>query len=303
MLSAILRGKSRRIPDSVTPGASLKSVFKSSEDLLTATVFERLSYLPGEILWQILCETFKPPLLQSRKVATLEELEFWPYWNKANETLKKDVEPDVVMRFSIGDPAKCVTLIIECKLGGAQHPNQWAEQWIAHAEEFRGDEAPDECFFLALGGLRNRAAETVAIFCDEITRLHGQIGIQASAADWLDLLGALRNVNEQSSSLRRIIADIQEGLALCDIRRTEALSDLVSYAARYRGTFATSEETLRLDRGEVGVRAEQKDLALLAESNGNVLQRDLIDDWCHVAAKFRPINTKPNTFTELEPLA
>ena len=302
MLSAILHGKSRRIPDTVTPGASLKSIFKRSEDLLTATVFERLSYLPGETLWQILCETFKPSLLQIRKVAVLEKIEFWPYWNKANERLKKDVEPDVVMSFSIGDPAKNVTLIIECKVSGVQCANQWAEQWIAHSEEFRGDEAPDECFFLALGGIPNGAAKSVSKFCDEITQQHRGLEIRASAADWPDLLRALGNVNEHSLAVRRIIADIQYGLALWDYRRTEPLSYLVSYAACYRGRFENSEEKLRLKLRDGG-KAKHKNVDLPAVSNGFALQRDSIDDWCKLSANDRPINTTPGAFTELEPLA
>lgn len=100
MLSAILNGKGRRLPTSLPVGASLRTAFVKSEDILTSTVFERLAYLDGPTLWAVLAATFRPRILPDRKVAELERIEFWPRWGQANGTLERSVEPDFVLRFS-----------------------------------------------------------------------------------------------------------------------------------------------------------------------------------------------------------
>lgn len=86
MLSAILHGKKKgtglagiRLKIGETPGA---------EDVLTATIFERISYLPEEVFKQ-----FINNLLGYDAFGYLYDLEFWPSW----EINDSRVEPDVVL--------------------------------------------------------------------------------------------------------------------------------------------------------------------------------------------------------------
>jgi hypothetical protein len=121
MLSANLNGKGRRLPDGLPPGASLRMAFKRSEDILTATVFERLAYLDGDVLWQVLESTFRPKVLATPRLVTLDDVEFWPTWGQARDAIGKAVEPDVVLKLTVGNPPVKVVLIVECKLDDLQY--------------------------------------------------------------------------------------------------------------------------------------------------------------------------------------
>ncbi|KQP60546.1 hypothetical protein [Methylobacterium sp. Leaf112] len=186
--------------------------FVRSEDILTATVFERLAYLDGPVLWALLVATFKPRILPERKVAELTGIEFWPTWWPAGEAAGGSVEPDVVMRFSIGDPPVDVVLVVECKLGGLQYPDQWAREWIAAQGEGAADEAV-ETYLIALGGLPASAETVVEAFTGT---LHETVGIEvkAAAADWRDLLRALDELDVARQPDRRIVSDVKAALAL-----------------------------------------------------------------------------------------
>jgi hypothetical protein len=55
MLHAVNSGKASRIRiEGLEQGISWRKVFKENEDPLTAVVFARLSYIPGEMAWRIL---------------------------------------------------------------------------------------------------------------------------------------------------------------------------------------------------------------------------------------------------------
>ena len=98
MLKAITSGKSGRIPDGVKPGDPWATAIKQREDLLTSSVFEKLSYLQPVTFWSILRDTFGS-ILQDYKVVELENFDFWPRWNdpKTGGT----VEPDMFAEFSV----------------------------------------------------------------------------------------------------------------------------------------------------------------------------------------------------------
>lgn len=212
MLSAILNGKGRRLPASLPAGASLRMAFVRSEDILTATVFERLAYLDGLTLWKLFAATFKPRVLPERKVAELTGIEFWPTWWPAGEGAGGSVEPDVVMRFSVGDPPVGVVLVVECKLGGLQYPEQWAREWIAAQSEVAAEEAV-ETYLLALGGLPASAEAVVEAFTGKLHETGG-IEVKAAAADWRDLLRALDGLDVVRQPDRRIVFDVKAALAL-----------------------------------------------------------------------------------------
>lgn len=242
MLSAILNGKGRRLPTSLPAGASLRMAFVRSEDILTATVFERLAYLDGSVLWALLVATFRPHVLPERKVAELASIEFWPTWSLAGDEAGGSVEPDVVMRFSVGDPSVEVVLVVECKLGGLQYPAQWGREWIAARNEGAADEAV-ETYLLALGGLPTSAAAVVEAFTDKLRETTG-IEVKAAAADWRDLLRALDGLDLSRQSDRRIVSDLKGALALHGYAEHVPMAELVAMVLAL-GIRTGSAEALR----------------------------------------------------------
>jgi hypothetical protein len=232
MLNAITHGKGRHFQSDISAGDSLRKAFLRSEDMLTATIFERLAYLSGPVVWQILGLTFRPRFLPSLQIVQLEEIEFWPTWSEARGRLGKSVIPDVVLRLSAGDPPRSLVLIVECKLDGSQDPNQWAEEWIAHADEYPSSQRPDEVWLLALGGRPPLFEGAVARFVAEIHRNRG-VEIQAAAGDWTDLLRALDNLDLSAITDRRIVLDIRQALDLFGYRTFSPMSELGRLAADY----------------------------------------------------------------------
>ena len=245
MLSAILNGKGRRLPDGLPPGASLRMAFKRSEDILTATVFERLAYLDGHTLWQILEATFRPKVLPTRKLVALDDVEFWPTWGQARDTIGKAVEPDVVLRLTVGDPPVKVVLIVECKLDGLQYPRQWAHEWIACQAQAQDDERADETYLLALGGVTRRTAAMVAEFTTVIGRDHA-IEIKAAGAGWQQLRDALENLSVESAASRRVIKDVKAALDLHGFRSFRPMGDLVQVSGSL-GPVTQERSSLRFE--------------------------------------------------------
>lgn len=238
MLTAMLHGKSRRLPDGVVGGQSLPSVFAKSEDLLTATVFERLVYLSGQRLWSVLRHTFSD--LPAHELVELERVEFWPNWGAAFEELKKTVEPDVVLHFTVGQTgARCV-LVVESKLGAAQYAEQWAQEWIALKAELAserggiGDE-PIDAWLLALGGIDTKSPWPTFLRDQAVER--GAADIRACAAGWPDLLRALVTQSDAGNEAR-IIKDCIEALQLFGFRDFNSVKELPSIVGSSRFTEA-----------------------------------------------------------------
>lgn len=233
MLHAILKGKAGTLSATVSPGDAWRQVYRSSEDLLTATTFERLAYLDGPTLWAIIVSTFRSGALPARRVAELLEIEFWPIWQEAAAVLGQAVEPDVLLTLSIGDPAQRIALIVECKAGGGrQYSDQWAREWLAFQAETAVTEQPDEVWLLALGGLPESAGRTVAKFSDDI-RTRWNTEIRALAAEWSDLARALDEVNAPSRVAARIIQDLRLALELHGYRNVRPMNGLADDAGQY----------------------------------------------------------------------
>lgn len=227
MFRAIVSGKAGRLPAALTPGSPWAVVFKQSEDLLTATVFERLSYLDGSLLWAILRGTFGPAL-PPYKIAELINIEFWPRWD---DTVRHGtVEPDILLQFDVGDPARRVDLIIEAKLGGVQYAEQWHRQWSSYQAYMRKEESDAPAalvLLLAIGGLIGGSASTVERLTQEVRARSGDATeLVASAAEWSRLASVLNDLPVENPSAGRVIEDITEALALFGYRHLRALDSL-----------------------------------------------------------------------------
>lgn len=141
MLQSILHGKSRNAdgPDGVPQ--SVGALFRKLEDARTSTIFERLAYLPPTVGWNLLRLSCNNAIPEFRLVE-LADVKFWPNWQIVRSG-RQMVEPDVYMRWVVGDPSIIIDLIIEAKLPGAisQSPQQWLDQLEGYRDFFC---APDD---------------------------------------------------------------------------------------------------------------------------------------------------------------
>lgn len=138
MLNAVLAGKKR--------GTGLHSLHvalesaEGAEDVLTASVFERLSYLPEHLLTRVLSE------LLGEAFGPLQRIDYWPSWYLADGTR---VEPDVLLQGS-----DC-TLLVEAKRHDHMHQQlatQLANELLAGWQQ---NVLSDPCILLTLGGLND----------------------------------------------------------------------------------------------------------------------------------------------------
>ena len=199
MLNAFLRNKAGTTQNDIRAGTSWGAALKLSEDLLTATVFERLSYLPGADLWSILHRAF--PDLPSYRVAELKEIIFWPRWEDV-ERGDGQVEPDVIMHFDLGDPQRQVTLVIEAKTGRVQCADQLKRQWTSAQE----NEDISHPILVLVGGLDR----------DALPRLRKNMDLQPkdmAGANWSALAKALKLAPRTTNETARILDDSLAALA------------------------------------------------------------------------------------------
>lgn len=129
------------------------------EDPLTATIFERLAYLPPRLTWNILCQGAKPladgPALPSDAPSGAPTWSFWPSLRPGAEGGNAQrVEPDVLV--SWGD----TVLVIEAKHYGAQ----WAGQWLEQIRAIQAIPAhtAKRVWFIAVGGIVPHEQDTNA---------------------------------------------------------------------------------------------------------------------------------------------
>lgn len=152
MLAAVLNGKRRG--SGVAGKQLILGSTQGAEDVLTATIFERLAYLPESVL-----ATFFSYLLQvDEPIGTLGFIEFWPSWSLDG----KRIEPDVVLYGSER------TLLIEAKRyddSNQQYAVQLANELKAGWECGRLGNAP---LLLTIGGLQDYSQETAAVLRAQI---------------------------------------------------------------------------------------------------------------------------------------
>lgn len=194
MLSAILHSKKY---GSGLAGVCIEEAI-GAEDLLTATVFERIAYLPENVFAQ-----FINNLLGDVSFGSLKECYFWTRFD--------NVEPDVILRDHKGQ-----TLIIEAKrydIYQQQNVEQLTNEILAIAnDENYLSESP--IFLLALGGMDNYEAKNEQKWQQDIQdRLidlgQENIDFQFFCCSWQDLYQALQKaIPQENKALQRILNDI-----------------------------------------------------------------------------------------------
>lgn len=129
------------------------------EDPLTASVFERLAYLPSSLTWDILrgaSKSFADELtLPANAPSGAPTWSFWPSLRPGVDGANKNrVEPDVLVSWPDA------LLVIEAKHWGEQSEHQWVEQLRAvHAMP---EHAGKRVWLIAVGGIAPHELEVRA---------------------------------------------------------------------------------------------------------------------------------------------
>lgn len=199
MLAAILNGKRRG--SGIEGKHSHLGDATGAEDILTATIFERLIYLPESVRDSFFAQLLGP----DRSIGTLEDFEFWPSWWLD----ERRVEPDVVLYGSER------ALLIEAK----RHDDLQQQYAVQLANELRagwaGKHLGEGSILLTIGGLQNYTQKS-------ISELESQIQKELSGAgsdyelvcySWYQLFQALEaaisnSSKDSSPGLQRLLDDI-----------------------------------------------------------------------------------------------
>ncbi|MHC2086170.1 hypothetical protein [Methylobacterium sp. CM6244] len=150
----------------------------------------------------------------------------------------RSVEPDVFMRFEIGEPPRRVDLIVECKRGGGHDRWQWGREWRAHAEIYPDEGCDTDVVLLAVGRWGKAPLLEVATILGSYPDPMPE-GFRAVAMDWRDLTDTLAQLTFDDRD-RRVVGDILDALALHGHLHVREMRTL----ARERATFERSQEAL-----------------------------------------------------------
>ena len=206
MLNAVFSGKKR--------GTGLQSqqvsleLAEGAEDVLTAGVFERLAYLPDELLTAVLSELLGEPF------GPLQAIEYWPSWCLQDGTR---VEPDVLLQ----DAQRYV--LIEAKRH--DHVRQQSARQLANEllAGWHGEYLGDSCILLTLGGLEDTSeAGRQQLLGEVLSRLPAGSATRFTLAcrSWQQLYQALESQIDPDSpaGLQRLFDDIAKCYAWHGLR-------------------------------------------------------------------------------------
>lgn len=211
MLHALLRNKTGRADLRATPFHA--AALHRYEDPLTAAVFERLAYLPAELMLDLLTTAAGPPMHGRpfpAEPGPLLTLRFWPALFLAGAR----IEPDVLIAF---DRA---VLVVEAKHREAHHASQWKREVRAAREaaaaavfDTPGSSSAPPVWLLAVGPSPSleAARETVADA--------GAAGVLHFT--WVALVRVLRDLRahpQLPAHEARLVDDVLLALSACGYR-------------------------------------------------------------------------------------
>jgi hypothetical protein len=277
MLNAILKGKKRGLEcDDIEIDEPLFNKFSGSEDLLTASVFERLLYLSDKTLSKIILgfsSTF-----QTKKncdnFIRIETYQFWPSWYLSDIYGGSRVEPDCFIRSDKYD------FIIEAKRwdnSSLQYYEQWAKELSSYREKYFSD-AKSVCL-LTIGGFNNSDLNDIQKLkdkcCESIMFKKYKIcseDFHLIALTWGGLwrqIDSLKNIQDHE---KRIIDDIKHALTIHNIR----VIDPVWLNSLYQ--ISKKNELLHFNESSLSIFH-------------NLYQKGkTISDWLNKCAQFRKIS-------------
>lgn len=208
MLHASLQGKV-----SINAGADENGHnARFNEDSLTSTVFGLMSYLPQPSAWTLLQKAV--PGWPSYRFGSLDIVEFWPAWPPKGNNVRM-TEPDAYLRFSMGDPAVIIDVIVETKRGPSAH--QSAYQWQCQIEAYREfvelgtEKDADHVYYLAVSGL----SKGRTILRDEFEQKRkSEETVELFMTDWTSFSNAARHMRDSAPpGPKRLLSMMLQGLA------------------------------------------------------------------------------------------
>lgn len=200
MLNAIICGKKY---GSGLAGIDLREEFSGSEDILTATIFERLFYLDDPRAIGILLSEQIWTLSSPYRPFVIQAILFWEKLSFAG----RGIEPDCVIIFDD------LILVVEAKrwdYRDQQEPSQLAKEYCAAIQAYPNKKIA----LLAIGGMVNDRIETKK-------RLEEQIRVEIiksnicdknlnfSSTSWANFFSVITKELSDTSAGRRILNDIQ----------------------------------------------------------------------------------------------
>lgn len=199
MLKALTHSKTGRADrDRLTERGAL---FKY-EDPLTATVFERLAYLPKRIAWDVLGRavgwTLDGKPWRKNPPAGQGSWSFWPSYAAPADNRSR-VEPDVVWSFPGG-----TAIVIEAK----HHDSQHASQWVGEIEAVKAADGVARVILLAVGDA------VPALDEQGRAQLRGCGATAVGHVAWPDLAVAADTYPALPPHVHRVMRDIVSALAL-----------------------------------------------------------------------------------------
>lgn len=212
MLKAIVNGKAGRIDAHKGESVSWSRLFKRHEDLLTATFFERFSYLSDAVQLSLLSHWFAEHsgTLQHQFLG-FKTIDYWVRFELGEQGNYKQVEPDLIMRFND------FNIMVEVKPpdGGDQSDEQWANEIASFIQDPNNDSKP--LYFLAIGGSNPKLAKAwssqlLQRFAPQLTAI-AALNWQPVAKQLLDLANGSVDIalNRQDT---QVLKDMLEGLNL-----------------------------------------------------------------------------------------
>lgn len=199
MLRAIIDGKAGRI-ESAGESVSWRHLFKSREDLLTAAIFSRWSYLSLNAKHSLLKEWVKDLELSN---ANYKDIEFWPKYDLVMEG-RNFVEPDVLIRYEEFD----VLIEVKPPQNGGQTFGQWERELEGYLSA--GEDMP--LHFLAIGRNSVHAEAWKSVFMERYKRLQSMHTI-----NWKSVANTVHEITKLSdpeSQDHRILLDMTEALRI-----------------------------------------------------------------------------------------
>jgi hypothetical protein len=200
------------------------------EDPLTATIFERLAYLPPNLTWAILFRATQAladgPALPPDVPSGAPAYSFWPSLRPGEGGANTQrVEPDVLVSWPD------TLLVFEAKHYGQQYANQWVEQ--IRAVRAMPEHWGKRIWLIAVGGIVSHELESQAAHVRrEITSsLAGLLALR-----WDDLHHAIDEFRIPSRSPEQlaILNDIAAGLDAWGYRKKTWFSTLRAIGSSFQ---------------------------------------------------------------------
>lgn len=197
-----------------------RDLYSKKEDLLTSTIIGRLPYLEGNIVTELINQSFA----FSKKGRTLpapegdiEVAEFWPKWG--NQI------PDFYFEYTSVDGTP-VSIIGESKTQGTQQPDQIARQRY-HYFKHKNKHNSAQVWSIGVGGLPTSELYKIERKVESLSQEDSDSFFIAFLS-WENLLKESAKIKEKQNKTRcfYIIKDIVDGLALNGVHEKKWLKDI-----------------------------------------------------------------------------